>query len=173
MQEAKAIVDQIAAAFAAVPYPGDDRLRNSSEGEEPFLLQQDFKGKSDWRALDPGFLDQALEGFASALSFFTHEAFRFYLPAYMIADLRGQLQRADPLFHLTHGLDESSRSVQINPRRYGERTWCDYSRERFAAFTRDEAQAVIAYLKWKRDADSFDRASIDEALAFYWSARAT
>src|SRR5215469_13519814 len=137
MTDIEAIVDQIAAAFDAVPYPGDDHLRNSNEGDEPFLLEQDFKGKSDWRALDSKFLDQAPDGFATALSFFTHEAFRFYLPAYLIADLRGQLQRADPVFYLTHGLEESSRSVLINPNRYGERTWFDYARERFAAITRD------------------------------------
>ncbi len=171
MQDVEAIIAQIAAAFAGVPYPGDHCLRNNSEGDEPFLLEQEFKGKSDWRTLDAKFLDLAPDGYASALSFFTHEAFRFYLPAYLVADLRGQLQRADPVFHLTHGLDDSSRSVLINPRRYGEQTWFDYARERFAAFNRTEAQAIVAYLKWKRDARWVDRTDIDEALDLYWSER--
>jgi hypothetical protein len=171
MQEIEAIVAQIAAAFARVPYPGDHCLRNSGEGDEPHLLEEEFKGKSDWRTLDSKFLDQAPDGYATALSFFTHEAFRFYLPAYLIADLRGQLQRADPVFYLTHGLDESSRAVLINPNRYGEQTWLDYARERFAAITRDQAQAIVSYLKWKRDTDSFGRTNIEEALDSYWSAR--
>ena len=57
---------RITLAFAGVEYPGDWCLRGSSEGDEPFLLEQEFKGRSDWRNLDPAFLDQAPGGFASA-----------------------------------------------------------------------------------------------------------
>ena len=164
----EAIVAQIAAAFATVEYPGDWCLRGSSEGDEPYLLEQEFKGKHDWRVLDPAFIDQAPGGAASALSFFSDEAFHFYLPAYLIADLRGQLERSDPVHHLTHGLDESSRQRLINPRRYGERTWFDHARHKFAMFSRPEAAAIVAYLSFKRDNDEFDRQRIDEALTHYW-----
>ena len=64
-------------AFAEVEYPGDWCLRGSNEGNEPYLLEQDFAGKCDWRTLDPAFLDRAPGGYASALSFFSDEAFRF------------------------------------------------------------------------------------------------
>ena len=70
-------------AFAAVEYPGDWCLRDSNEGDEPHLLEKEFAGKCDWRTLDPAFLDRAPGGYASALSFFSDEAFRFYLPAYI------------------------------------------------------------------------------------------
>lgn len=89
----------------------------------------------------------------------------------MIADLDGRLERSDPVFHLTHGLDDSSRKECINPRRYGERTWFDHARGKFAMFTREEAAAVVAYLKFRAEADPFDREAIDEALRNFWLAR--
>ena len=173
MHDKEAIAAQIALAFAAVEYPGDWCLKGGNEGDEPHLLEQEFKGKADWRVLAPAFLDQAPAGFASALSFFSDEAFRFYLPAYLIADIRGQLERSNPIFHLTHGLDETSRCERINPQRYGERTWFEHARHRFAIFNQEQAAAIVAYLTLKRDEDDFERQHIDEALRNYWRDRAS
>ncbi len=117
MSDREKVKDQIRTAFARVDYPGDWCLRGSNEGDEPYLVERDFKGKTDWRILDPSFIDQSPDGLASALSFFSDEAFRYFLPAYLVADIDGRLERSDPLFHLTHGLDNSSRSEHINLRR--------------------------------------------------------
>lgn len=169
-----ALKERIRAAFAGVAYPGDDGLRGSDEGDEPFEVERDFRGKTDWRTLDPGFIDQAPDGLASALSFFSDAAFHFYLPAYLMADVEGRLDRADPSFHLTHGLDDSSRGERINPLRYGERTWWDAAQERFGRFTRDQAAAVAAYLRFKARSDSWGVRGPDvaEALRNYWSGKA-
>ncbi|HYE31005.1 MAG TPA: DUF6714 family protein [Methylomirabilota bacterium] len=164
---------QIISAFASVEYPGDWCLRGSNEGDEPYLLEQEFKGKTNWRILDPKFLDQAPSGYSSALSFFSDEAFHFYLPGYLIADLRGQLEQSRPFSYLSLGLDDDSRNQQINPRRYGARTWFDHAQYRFSMFNRDEALAIVAYLTWARDADDYARPRIDEALRNYWNPRAT
>lgn len=75
-------------AFAGVDYPGDWCLRGSNDGTEPYLLEKAFQGRKDWRVLDANFIDSAPDGFATALGFLSDEAFRFYLPAYVIADLR-------------------------------------------------------------------------------------
>ena len=64
-----------------------------TKAEEPYLLEEEFKGKTDWQLLDSEFIDQAPDGLASALSFFSDEAFRFYLPAYLIADIDGKLKK--------------------------------------------------------------------------------
>jgi hypothetical protein len=104
---------QIKEAFSHGVYPGDWCLINSREGTEPGLLEEEFKGKSDWRTLDPSFIDQAPDGFGTALSFFSDEAFRFYLPAYLIADLDGRLKQANVAFALTHGLDNKSGGRKI------------------------------------------------------------
>jgi hypothetical protein len=174
MKDSDDLKARIAAAFANVEYPGDWCLVNSREGEEPMLLAREFAGRDDWRALDAPFIDGAPDGYSSALSFFSDEALRFYLPAYLCADLDGGLRRIDLVFHLTHGLDDASRNGLINRRRYGARTWFDEARHRFATLDREQAAAVVAYLERKRDADDddFDRDRIDQALAAYWHERA-
>jgi len=98
MHDKEAVIAQITSAFATVEYPGDESLIGSNQGDEPFLLEEEFKGKTDWQALNPTFLDQAPGGFASALSFFSNEAFHFYLPAYLVADLKGQLEYTYPYY---------------------------------------------------------------------------
>jgi hypothetical protein len=171
MFDADAIKLQIRAAFADVEFPGDWCLRGSNEGEEPFLLEQAFKGMSDWRLLDPAFLDLAPDGYGSALSFFSDEAFRFYLPAYLIADIDGQLDRNHPVFHLTHGFTDGDKRERINQRRYGERTWFDARAHTFAMFDEKQVRAIVAYLRFKRENDEYGRPLIDQALKSYWLGR--
>lgn len=166
------VKDLIQSSFTAMEYPGDRCLTNSREGEEPERVAREFKGKTDWLRLAPEFIDQAPDGLASALSFFSDEAFRFYLPAYLIADLDGKLERCEPIFALTRGFDDASRKEVVNRRRYGERTWFDCSRYRFSMFTRGEVGAIVAYMSLVRDRDVFVRESIDQALANYWWERA-
>jgi Family of unknown function (DUF6714) len=172
MGDLASIKANIRNAFAAVEYPGDWCLINSREGTEPFLLEQEFKGKDDWRTLDPSFIDQAPDGFGTALSFFSDEAFHFYLPAYLLADVDGLLQQADPVFHLTHGLERGSRGERINPRRYGERTWFEHSRHKFSMFNDRERAAIAGYLQYKRDCDALtdlEKSRIDDAIGSYWA----
>ncbi|MBD2074616.1 hypothetical protein H6F86_12100 [Phormidium sp. FACHB-592] len=136
------------------------------------MLEQEFKGKTAWQALDPAFLDRAPDGYGSALSFFSDAAFRFYLSAYMLADVDGKLDKHDPVFHLTHGLTDKGRGERVNPRRYGERTWFDEQGHKFAVFEREQAHAIVSYLELKRETDEFQRDEIDQAIANYWSERA-
>jgi len=153
MHDKEAVIAQITSAFATVEYPGDESLIGSNQGDEPFLLEEEFKGKTDWQALNPTFLDQAPGGFASALSFFSNEAFHFYLPAYLVADLKGQLEYTYPYYPLTLNLDPSSR---------------------FSMFNQEQAAAIVAYLTIIRDKDEneLERPMIDEALIDYWYDRA-
>ena len=171
MSDPASVKEQICKAFASVEYPGDWCLVDSQEGDEPLLLEEEFKGKNDWRQLDAVFIDRAPDGFGTALSFLSDEAFHFYLPAYLIADLDDLLKQADPVFHLTHGLDGASRKEKINSRRYGERTWFDYAQYKFAMFSDVERAAIAEYLRYKRDGTTLtqpERARVDEALESYW-----
>jgi hypothetical protein len=165
------IKELIGRAFATVERPGDWALRGSNEGDEPYRVEQEFRGKDDWRALDPAFLDQAPGGLSSALSFFSDEAFRYFLPAYLVADLEGKLESVDPVFHLCHGLDDASRAEKVNLRRYGERTWLDEKRHKFAVFTREEATAIVAFLRYRAEHDEVSRDQIREAIRNYWGER--
>ena len=166
--------EEIRTAFAQVPYPGDWCLRRSSEGDEPFLLEREFTGRDNWQTLDPGFLDLAPDGFSTALSFFSDEAFRFYLPAYLIADLAHQLKRTDVVFYLTHGVTDETRHKRVNPRRYGERTWFDEATHRFSVFDKRQAAAIARYLSVRRGMDDmadFEKDQIDQALRNYLLSR--
>lgn len=179
------IVDIIDAAFAS-PYPGGAFLVGSSDGCEPQEEAGAFAGITDWRTPTPGFLD----GHYTALGFFSEAGLRFFLPAYLVADLRGTLMTADPAFHLVHGFHElvvdtagsdgapihhrSGGRVLLGPRRYGAITWEDASRHRMSVFCREEAAAIVAYLEYRRDNDDLglDRPRIEGALETFWRDRA-
>lgn len=181
----EAVIGRIRDAFAGNEHPGGRYLQGSFEGCEPYEEVGPFEKVEDWRGIDAGFLD----GHANALSFFSEAGFRYFLPAYLISDLRGRLRTADPLFHLTHGFSDwttevpagdrtllirHGRSAFINPRRYGAMTSYDYARWRLSVFTREEAKAIVAYLEFKRDLDPnvIDKTAIDAALQSFWLERA-
>ena len=185
MSDSEAVIEKIQSAFASNEHPGGRFLQGSFEGCEPYEEVGPFENVEDWRGIDAGFLD----GRANALSFFSEAGFRYFLPAYLLSDLRGQLQTADPLFHLTHGFSDwttevpagertfeirHGRSASINPRRYGAMTSYDYARYRLSVFTREEANAIVAYLEFKRDQDPdiIDRTAVDAALQSFWLERA-
>jgi hypothetical protein len=185
MAAADAVIAQIEAAFADAEYPGDAWLVGSSEGCEPAEEAGAFAGRTRWQDIEPAFLD----GHYAALSFFSEAGFRFFLPAFLTADLRGQLMTADPVGHLTSGFHQASAvipvgnesftrpyggSTFVNPRRYGAMTMNDYARFRLSIFTREEAAAIAAYLEYKHDAEEIEdlRRPIIAALDDYWRVRA-
>lgn len=180
----QAVIDKIQSAFAANDRPADQLLQGSSEGCEPYEETSAFAGK-DWRDLESGFLD----GHYCALSFFSEAGFRYFLPAYLIADLNGKLLTADPVFHLTHGFYEfsvdypvkdrvlqvtSGKSTFVNPRRYGAATWYDHACFKLSIFTREEAEAIVAYLRHRLEIEELDeaKARIQAGLDLYWLERA-
>jgi len=185
MSDPSAIIEKIQLAFGDSVYPGDAYLQGSFEGDEPFDEVEPFKGHTDWKSLEPVFLD----AHAGALSFFTPAAFRFYLPAYLVADLHVELKTADPEFHLTHGFSDNTveiptpirlfkrtigKSELVNPRRYGAMTFHDYARYLLSVFTREEAAAIVSYLKYCHDTAEhvFQKQPIQAALEAFWLERA-
>ncbi len=181
MVDREAVIRGIHEAFGANAYPGDSFLQGTFEGCEPYDEVGAFVGKTDWRTLDSAMLDRHY----CALGFFSEAGFRFFLPAYLIADLRGELRTAEPLFHLSHGfapfattvpmppetfVRSSSGTNLLNPRRYGAMSWNDHARYRLSVFTRQEAQAIVAYMAYKREQDTvgLDQTRIDAALRGYW-----
>ena len=53
-------------------------------------------------------------------------------------------------------------------------TFYDSARFRLSIFTREEVQAIVAYLRYKRDADPYHlhQEAIEAALNLYWLERA-
>ncbi len=176
-----AIIELIRVAFSQVPRP-----------HSPFPLGYDgdleaadlFRSAADWQAMDPAVLDTNYD----ALGFMSEGGFRFFMPAYLIADLNQQLDSADPSFHLGVLFDDVIEvpvgdkvfenrigpSQLFGPRGgYGAMTVGDYVRYRNSVFTREEAAAIVAYLEYRRDLpDAVDGDAIDAVLESFWRDRA-
>ena len=99
MQDTQGLIALIHEAFRETEHPGDAFLQGSHERCEPAEVTAAFKGVMHWTQIDPSILDANY----TALSFFSDGGFRHFLPAYLIADVYGRLQTADPVFHLTNG----------------------------------------------------------------------
>lgn len=185
MKEKQRVIAHIRLAFSDTDRPGDAFLQGSHEGCEPAEAIAPFMGVADWSQLDPAILDASY----NALSFFSEGGFRYFLPAYLIADIQDVLQTADPVFHLTNGFSDKvvkiparqriyektiGKSAFVNPRRYGAMTWCDHARCQLSIFTREEASAIVAYLEYKRDADPhrLNAEEINASLDSFWRDRA-
>ena len=166
---AEHIVAEIRAAFPAIRPPLSEPLNNSSQGSEPLSIVTDFHDKDDWTRLDATWIDEAPDGWASALNFLSHEAVCFYLPAYLVADLHGRLERAEPSFQLTHGFDDLTRDERFQD----GRTWTDYAKDRWARLTGPQVTAVVHYLEWRAANDPLRlESAVSEALDYYWRERA-
>ncbi len=163
-----ALVNVIRDAFSAVEYPGDWCLAGSTEGKEPRLLAGEFAGKDDWRRRRRASSTRRRADSAPRSPLLLGRGVRFYLPV-PLGERR--TARADPVFHLTHGLDDASREERINPRRYGERTWLDHAKHRFAVFDDAQRAAIAAYLRHKLATGTlvdFEAAPV-QALDAYWA----
>jgi len=137
MREKQRVIEHIRQAFRETEHPGDAFLQGSHEGCEPGESVAPFIGITDWSQLNPTILDANY----TVLSFLSEGGFRYFLPAYLIADLEERLQTAEPLFHLTNGFFDRvlkmpagprvyektiGKSAFVNPRRYGAMTWHDH-----------------------------------------------
>ncbi len=120
----EALIEQ---AFALVPYPSSERLTTHRclECDE---IDQYFRGTT-W----PSHSVEELRLHAAALSLFTPEAFRYFLPAFMLATLQDP-DRADVIpdsiaFHLAAGSNSDPAWV----------------RERLVLLSSDQRDAVRAF----------------------------
>lgn len=85
--EAARLKEEIQEAFADVPYPGDDQLVTHTDYFERDAIKTFFKGK-DWRDINIEWLSHEYPQDPSAcLGFMTPQAFRYYLPAYLLVSI--------------------------------------------------------------------------------------
>jgi len=164
----KALAKKIETAFADVQYPGDEDL-TTSFGEEAEALEAEFRGRTDWKALKPEFLNQAPDGWGSALSFFSAAALQFYLPAYLIADIKGKLDTADASTRLCMFVTPQTENKKL-AKVYGGGTLGEYARKEFERFSAPQVSAIVSYLWWKLENDGYNP-TIEQALENYWLER--
>ncbi len=162
------LIGCITRAFEDLTYPADAEI-SESHGDEAEEVIRVFQGQDDWRKLSGSFLDEAPERSGSALSYFSPSALRFYLPAYLIADLRGELDRVDPADRLCAFLtpqSEGQRLAQV----WGGSTMGERERATFNALDLKQCEAVVAYLWWKLDQVE-GQLTIEQAMEHYWLPR--
>nr|WP_315598506.1 DUF6714 family protein [uncultured Cupriavidus sp.] len=164
------IANAIIEAFSDVEPPPLWSIVSSREGHEPALVEKTFAGK-----LRDELTDDELDR-DPALSFFSAEAFRYFLPAYLIRELNGyEFQQNHLAFVLTYGLTDDERNKLVNPRRYGNLTAWDSAVHKFAPLTKQQVKAIVAFLKFRmekdRQDDPFDYQLVSEAMTNYWLPR--
>jgi hypothetical protein len=146
-------------SFRNTPYPGDDNmvspvvvggveLRDPEREEVAVIL----RGKT-WRRLSK----KNLARLRQELPSLSPAAFRYYLPAFMLAAVRDQEWDSFPLvYSLT--LPSPAEGKQVR----------EWMLARFSALTHEEHGAVSAFLKYLMD-DLKMRDDAAIALASYWS----
>ena len=98
-KQAKRLRAQIEAAFADVPYPGDDRLYEGGQRDDDYDdVISNLTGKH-WRTKD--------------LNFCSPAAWHFFLPAYLIAEvMRGKV--SPHLFDPAWSVSQAARFQRLN-----------------------------------------------------------
>jgi hypothetical protein len=158
------LILKIIEAFSENEFPGNDDLVIQSYGEEPDLVRNHFVGQDRWNKLTPKFID-----YEGALSFFSDNAFRFYIPAFMIADINEQLENNFPDVRLCSFLIPESENNKI-AKKWGGGTMGEKAKECFKHFSDEQANAITTYLYWKLLQDK-DNLIIEQALQHYWLKR--
>lgn len=151
--EARALVEMIKTAFKDTPAPKREEMCNSKQGDEPSEYAMEFFGQ-DWRGLHPEFLDRN----SASLSFLPAQAFRYFLPAYLIYDLTDPMSaQADPVFQLTWSLVGD-----------GKPELKKYVLEKLSKFNKLERAAITAYLEYKAAREPFEPEKIKDSIRLYW-----
>ncbi len=134
-------------------------------GGEVSDLEREFADKTDWTQIDPEWLDAAPNGWASARSFFSDAARLFYLPAYILADIHGNLEHSNgAAFDLTHGFGPGERPEDVERLR-------EELRDRWSGLTEAQVCTVVRFLEWAAVWNEFDGEDIRPALEAYWYPR--
>lgn len=85
-------------AFSDTPYPGDVNIVDDMRGEGT-IVAETFRGKH-WKEVSP----ETLFFYKNSIPFLSADAYRFYLPAFMLASLDNQ----DILEFVLYSLDPKS-----------------------------------------------------------------
>lgn len=119
------VIRLIEDAWREVPYPGDDRIFTPDSYDDEDIVN--YFGGTTWREHDPA----KLRAHSSAFTFFTPEAFHYWLPAFMFAAIQNP-EEADVI------CDRIPWSVDDN-----------YAPQRWRLFSPAQRQAVAAYLRFQ------------------------
>jgi len=133
------VIRSIESAWRDVAYPGDNKIFTPDSHDDEDIVNY-FRGTT-WRGHEPA----KLRAHSSAFTFFTPEAFHYWLPAFMIAAIENP-EEADVI------VDYIPWSIS---NRYASRRW--------PLFSQIQRQAVAAYLLFQ--IEKFPHGANDERKA--------
>ena len=156
-EKVKLVEENIRQAFKDSPYPGDSNLVNIQgscdlEGQDIF---DSFVGKH-WEEVS---LD-TLEFHHEALCFFKPEAYRFYLPAYLLATAKSYYQAGNIPNSVVYGLNVSS--------------MLDDERKTFMAtisgFSDRQKKAILSFLRFlqQKYSANYPGNQLDRIIENFW-----
>lgn len=150
--------DEISEAFKDVPYPGDDNIATTKRDEQLEHLAE-FKGKH-WKELTFEFL---VPRHWSSMHFMTLEAYRFYLPAFLMISAEFYYE-SDVLVEYT------LRDLVLPLEKESESSLRREFVERFGSMTAQQKRAIRLFLEFIRDAYPHDPIYNDHNIALerYW-----
>lgn len=137
--DASEVIRVIEEAWQEVPYPGDDKIFTPHSYDDEDIANY-FAGTT-WHGHRP----EDLRAHSSAFTFFTPEAFHYWLPAFMIAAIESP-EEADVI------CEHIPRSVHNR-----------YAVERWRLFSPAQRQAVAGYLRFQ--IERFPDGVLDERRA--------
>jgi hypothetical protein len=157
-----ALKETIRRAFDGTAYPGDANIAyGTSEDLERQQIAADFRGKS-WRDVDLAFVRRYVGADAACLAFMSSDAFRYFLPAFLLITIDEfesiDLVGPSTVHYLTPWHDESDEAMRT------------YEEQRFGAFTPAQQEAIELFLEYMRDVHRDDLYDVDRALR-YWRSR--
>jgi hypothetical protein len=144
------LVKKIKSAFATMPPPNEDNIVIVPNNYESFMVANLLKGKH-WQDLS----EATIYEIRLNLPRLTPEAFRFYLPAYLIWSLKGEnggeiLEYV--VFNLNPQEDNAKKKEFIDKVKY---------------FTSQQKEAIKAYVKYYFEMGSY-KSKRDERLWQFW-----
>lgn len=146
-----AAIREIETAFAGLEPPGDDRLLHPKSMDDMDIV--DFYGEPDNQSLS----DATIIGSYAAPSFFSAEAFQYYMPAFMIWSLRHYDTIEYAPESTVMAFDPGPEGYELRP----------FQISKFALFTDAQRAAVVRFLETMLpDADLGPVA--EGALRNYW-----
>lgn len=136
---------------------------SNGDREENIRIRADLEAVTDWTTLSPMVMAEIDRN--SGFGFLTHEAARFHLPAFLIADLRETDLNSDPIDYLCVFDPYTSTNELIS--------WqLALLRARWDELSAEQATAVCRYLEWRiATRPKGNEGGASHSLSAYWYER--
>jgi len=152
LDRTETIITDLDRAFGELKRPKDTELLHVDCFDNSDI--KPFYGEKHWREIP----DEMIESQNGALCFFSPQAFRFFLPAYMRYCLRNYVD--------SQSFSVDATIYALNPHGSGQK---DFMESKWGLFSSDQLGVVVSFLKFMSEQEEYvDADAAKSALANYW-----